>query len=303
MDTRSPILYVCRVIRLTLACETGILVTLKKILPYTILILLGHYLNAQDSPVKNEKTIAGVFQGEPIYIKNPYDRVSRQFCVSEVYLNDRKLDLNYKLSALKVSFDGTDLFTPVSVKVVHRDSTCTSEFVNPMAILFHSSYKYLSVSVADSGLYWTTEGEREAGTYLVEKLQLGIWVDEAEIPAKGTFEFASYVHYPAYEEGPNKYRIKYDFGGGYRYLYSNEVEYQHYLDPVTFEPAVTNNRVYLSRSAYFEVFDQKGDMILSGTGKEIDIRFIRPGDYVVYFDNRQPGTFRRNKIQPPRDNR
>ena len=275
---------------------------MRKILPIIICLWMGYGLSAQETIPRHEKTIAGVFQGEPIYIKNPYDRITRQFCVSEVYLNDRKLDLNYRLSALKVSFRGTDLFTPVSIRVVHRDSTCKSDFVNPNAILFHSSYKYLSVSVADSGLYWSTEGEREAGTYLVEKLQQGIWVEEAEIPAQGKFEFASYVHFPFYEEGPNKYRIKYDFGGGYRYLYSTEVEYQHYLDPVTFQPAVTNNRVYLSRSAYFEVFDQKGAMILSGTGKEIDIRYIRPGDYVVYFDQRQPATFRRNKIQPPRDN-
>ncbi len=278
------------------------MVTLRKILPILLLFSLAWSANAQLATDKNDKTLAGVFQGEPIYIKNPYNRETRQFCVADVYLNGSRLDLNYQLSALRVTFEGTDLFTPVSIRVVHRDSVCTSEIVNPLAVLFHSSYKFLNVYAADSGVYWTTEGEREVGTYLVEKLQNGIWVDEAEIPSKGKFESASYVHYPFYEVGPNKYRIKYDFGSGNRYLYSEEIEYQHYLDPVTFQPAVTNNRVYLSRSAYYEVFDAKGDMILSGTGTEIDIRFIRPGSYVVYFDNQQPGSFRRNKIQPPRDN-
>ena len=256
---------------------------------------------AQAPVRKNQKTLAGVFQGEPIYIKNPYNQANREFCVSDVFLNDRRLDLNYRLSALRVTFEGTDLFTPVSIRVIHRDSTCTPEIVNPMAVLFHSSYKFLNVYAADSGLYWTTEGEREIGTYQIEKLQEGNWIHEAEIGSEGKFEFASYVHYPSYEEGPNKYRIKYDFGSGNRYLYSEEIEYQHYLDPVTFKPTVTNNRVFLSRSAYYEVFDAKGAMILSGTGTEIDIRYIRPGNYVVYFDKQQPGSFRRNKIQPPRD--
>ncbi len=278
------------------------MVTLRKILPIFILFSLVWDAMAQLPEAKNEKTLAGVYQGEPVYIKNPYNRDSREFCVSDVYLNDQRLDLNYRLSALRVTFEDTDLFTPVSIRVVHRDSLCSSEIVNPLAVLFHSSYKFLNVYAADSGIYWTTEGERVIGTYLVEKLQNGIWIDEAEIPSKGKFEFASYVHFPFYEVGPNKYRIKFDFGSGNRYLYSEEIEYQHYLDPVSFQPAVTNNRVYLSRSARYEVFDAKGDMILSGTGKEIDIRFIRPGSYVVYFDKQQPGSFRRNKIQPPRDN-
>lgn len=278
------------------------MVTLQKILPILIFFSFAWSADAQLPMDKNEKILAGVYQGESIYVKNPYNRESREFCVSDVYLNDRRLDLNYQLSALRITFDGTDLFTPVSIRVVHRDSTCASDIVNPMAVLFHSSYKFLSVYAADSGLYWSTEGEREIGTYLVEKLQGGIWVDEAEISSEGKFESATYVHYPFYEVGPNKYRVKYDFGSGNRYLYSEEIEYQHYLDPVTFEPAVTNNRVFLSRSAFYEVFDAKGDKILSGTGTEIDIRFIRPGTYVVYFDNQQPGSFRRNKIQPPRDN-
>lgn len=278
------------------------MVTLRKILPILFIFSLAYSSEAQSPDLQYENVIAGVFQGEPIYIKNPYNRETRTFCVSDVYLNDRRLDLNYRLSALRVTFEGTDLFTPVSIRVMHRDSTCTSEFVNPLSVLFHSSYKFLNVYAADSGLYWTTEGEREVGTYIVETLQNGIWVEEAEIPSKGKFEFASYVHYPTYEVGPNKYRIKFDFGNANRYLYSQDVEYQYYLDPVTFQPTVTNNRIYLSRSAHFEVFDAKGDMILSGNGTEIDIRFIRPGSYVVYFDNQQPGSFRRNKIQPPRDN-
>lgn len=289
--------------QLTLAQQKGtLLVTLRKILPILIFFSISWSVCGQSPSVKNENTLAGVFQGEPIYIKNPYNKDTREFCVSDVYLNDRRLDLNYRLSALRVTFEGTDLFTPVSIRVVHRDSVCTSEIVNPLAVLFHSSYKFLNVYAADSGIYWTTEGEREIGTYLVEKLQNGIWVDEAEVGSEGKFELASYVHYPMYEVGPNKYRVKYDFGSGNRYLYSEEIEYQHYLDPVTFQPAVTNNRVFLSRSAYYELFDAKGAMILSGTGTEIDIRYIRPGNYVVYFDNQQPGSIRRNKIQPPRDN-
>ena len=133
----------------------------------------------------------------------------------------------------------------------------------------------------------------------MEKLDNGVWIEQEELPAEGKFESAGYLHRPIFEEGPNKYRIKYDFGTG-RYLYSREVEYDHYPDPVTFEPFTTNNKLKLSRSAFYEVFNQKSELVVSGSGVEVDVRFLRPGDYVIYFDKKQPGSFRRDNRPPPR---
>jgi len=264
-----------------------------------VFVFLSFLFPPQDLTSGMEKTLVGVYQGEPIFIQNPYQSEKNQFCVAAVYVNDRKVDLNYRLSALKVDFKGTDLFTPVSIKITYRDSLCSPEFVNPRAVFFHTSYKFLSIELSDSALYWTTEGERETGIYTVEKLQDGIWIDQEVVSAEAKFEFTEYIHYPQFEEGPNKYRIKYDFGNG-RYLYSSEVEYEHYPDPVEFEPFNTNNKLTLSRSAYYEVFNQKSELVLSGTGIEVDVRYLRPGDYVIYFDRKQPASFRRNKQPPPR---
>ncbi|MEM9328103.1 MAG: hypothetical protein AAGA85_20720 [Bacteroidota bacterium] len=246
-----------------------------------------------------EKTIVGVYQGKPLYVKNPYNKTSKQFCVSEIQVNNRRLDLNYRLSALKVSFQGTDLFTPVTVRIFHQDSLCSPEIVNERSIHFHSSYKFLVTSLTDSALYWRTEGEREIGTYAVEKLDGGVWVEQESFKSQGKFEFAEYVFYPELDIGPNKYRVKYDFGTG-RYLYSREAEYEHYPDPVKFKPVTTNFKLNLSRSAFFEVYNQKSELVLSGTGTEVDVRNLRPGDYVIYFDRNQPETFRRDHRPPPR---
>ncbi len=246
-----------------------------------------------------EKTLVGVYQGKPLYIKNPYNKDSKEFCVYEIRVNDRRLNLNYQLSALKVGFEDTDLFTPVTVKIFHKDSLCTPDIVNESSIHFHSSYKFLVTSLTDTALYWRTEGEREIGTYIVEKLDGGIWIEQQSTQAQGKFEFAEYVFYPELDIGPNKYRIKYDFGTG-RYLYSHEAEYEHYPDPVKFYPVTTNFKLNLSRSAIFEVFNAKSELVLSGTGTEVDIRNLRPGDYVIYFDKNQPEVFRRDQRPPPR---
>lgn len=265
------------------------------------LLIMSLFLLPQDSVTGKtyEKVEIGVYQGDAIFIKNPYSSMMNDFCIQEVSLNSRKLNLNYKLSALKLGFENTDKFTPVTIKITYKDSLCIPEIVNPNAIFFHSSYKFLSIDLSDSALYWTTEGERELGNYTVEKLQDGIWVEQESIPATGQFEFSEYIFRPFFDVGANKYRVKYNFGNR-KYLYSREAEYEHYPDPVTFDPTTTNNKLFLSRSAFYEVFNQKSEMILSGTGTEVDVRKIRPGDYVIYFDKRQPASFRRDNRPPPR---
>ncbi len=132
-------------------------------------------------------------RGSLFFIQNPFRPELGKFCVEGVFLNDRKLDLNYRLSALKIDFKETDLFTPVSIRIEYSDSLCSPEFVNTQAIFFHSSYKFLSVNLSDSALYWTTEGERETGIYTVEKLENGIWIDQEVVPAEAKFEFTEYT--------------------------------------------------------------------------------------------------------------
>ncbi|MBV6644010.1 MAG: hypothetical protein KI790_01095 [Cyclobacteriaceae bacterium] len=258
---------------------------------YSILLFL--FLGVQQPPApKNETTLIGVFQGVSLFIQNPYNSDSKEFCVKKVYVNNQLQPLNYKLSALKLDFLQSDLYTPVTIKIVARDSICQPQIINPDAVLFHTSYKFTSMSLSDSVFTWQTEGERESGTYFIEKLQTGIWVTEEEIPAQGRFEEAKYLYFPALDEGPNKYRIKYEFGNG-KYLYSQEIEYEFYPEPVKFKPQATNTTIYLSRAAAYEVYNQKGNLVLSGRGLEIDVRRIRPGEYIVYFDGKDPGVFRR----------
>ncbi len=256
------------------------------ILPFVLFIL-----GSQD-PVEVE--VIGVYQGKSLFIQNPYRPTTKSFCVRSIYVNNERQELNYDLSALKLDFEKNDLYTPVTIRIISDDSLCNPIIINPDAIFFHTAYKFTDVTLSEAGLSWTTEGERETGNYIVEKLQNGIWIDIHSEKAKGTFEKAEYAFLPILDEGGNKYRVKYEFGNG-KYLISNEADYDHYPEPVTFTPKKTKRMIRFSRAAHYEIFDQNSKLVLSGEGTEVDVSKLWPGDYVIYFDGRDPGIFTKER--------
>lgn len=233
--------------------------------------------------VKGQETaLTGVYQGNSLYIKNPYDAATDQFCIESISINKKEIDLDLKLSAIKLNFKNVDLFTPVAVKIRHKEG-CKPRFINPESILFHSSFKFDSLFITDSLLMWRTKGDSREGVYLVEKLADSYWDEVSTVNAKGDFEGADYVYFPSYDEGGNKYRIKYSLPNG-RFLYSQELEIYHYNEPITFSPKSVTDKITLSRHSDFEIMDAEGNVILSGSGREIPLRRLKKGDYRIYLE-------------------
>lgn len=255
---------------------------------YATSLLKGQVLN-----LTYEQKLAGVFKGKPLFIQNPYNPQTKQYCISSIEINGNAYQTNLKKSAVIIGFNNFSLYSPVNIKIVHKDSTCTPIIINPDAVLFHSFFRFNEIYISDSLLYWDTKGERGEGGFLVEKLDNGIWIEQELVKAKGEYNGAKYQHFPKLEEGANKFRIKYEFPEGSRtsHLYSMEVEYDHYPEPVTFTPKSTKMKLKFSRSASFKIYDANTKQVMEGHGVEADVRRLRRGQYVIYFDDRDPGTF------------
>ena len=264
-----------------------------KILVYIGSVMMLVLCAQSQVPYKTETNLAGVFQGKSLFIQNPFNNTDRKFCVQMIYINEKPLEINYRLSALKLDFDGHDLYAPVKVRVEHRDTLCSPIIINPEAILFHTIFRFVSVNLTDSTLTWQTKGENGVGTFEVERLSNGIWIDQQVLPATGRYEGASYTFIPNLEEGSNKYRIKYNFPRGSRtkFLFSWELEYDHYPDPIEFSPKSAKTRLYLSTTTHYEIYNADRKLVLEGQGKEIDVTVLRQGQYVIYFNGKDPGTF------------
>ncbi|MFY0605263.1 MAG: hypothetical protein JXR10_01020 [Cyclobacteriaceae bacterium] len=249
------------------------------------LVLISCCLSAQI-----EKTqVAGVYQGKTLFIQNPYEPRSKSFCIESIEINGRQLAFNKKSSAVKIDFDNIDLNAPVHILIVH-DEQCAPIIINPDAINFHSIFSITQIDFQDSVLVWNTVGEEESFRYTVEKYKLGIWEEMKQYPSQGQFGGSQYVHYPLLDEGANKLRVRCEMGDG-SYILSDEVDFHFYAEPVTFTPFATSTSIKLSRNATYEIFDAGGTLVMTGEGITIDVSSLRKGDYVVYFDKKDPGMF------------
>ena len=257
------------------------------------MVLCSNFLATSQDTTVWETNIAGVYQGKTLFIQNPYNRVNKSFCIEKILVNNEPLLLNYRLSAIKLDFEEYDLFTPVNVTIVHGDSVCSPIIINSEAILFHTIFRFESISLTDSALVWQTKGEIGRGMFYVEKLENGFWNEKERIDATGIYEESNYSYFPYLEEAANKYRVKYEFPSGSRtkYLYSTEVDFDYYPVPVEFNPHSAKTRLFLSRASQYEIYDDSSKLVLTGKGQEIDVTVLRRGRYVIYFNGKDPGTF------------
>lgn len=262
-------------------------------LSLSICLMCFYWIVFGQRNVQMETTLTGVFQDRTLFIQNPYNRHTKEFCIEEVIINGRHIDANYNFSAIKIDFDGFDSYTPVNIKLIHKDSTCRPAIINPDAILFHTIFRFAEISLSDSVLYWYTKGERGIGQFEVEKLSNGIWIEQEVMQGTGQYSGEAYSYYPTLDEGANKYRVKYIFpqGGRVSYLFSREVELEFYPERVTFTPKSPFEKITFSRPANYEIYDKNNTLVLDGSGVEADVRTLRRGDYVIYFNGKYPGSF------------
>lgn len=245
-------------------------------------------LIAQD--IQNEIFYTGVYQGKPLFIQNPYLLETKGYCIREITINRKRVNINYEVSALLLDFEEVNKFSPVSIHIVYSDSTCVPILLNPESIRYHSVFSFEKIVVTDSSLVWRARGEGDEASYEVEIFDLGDWEVVNLRKSNGDYSRSEYTYFPVYEEGTNKFRIKYTSKNGT--LYSEEIEHVFYPEPITFERK--GNTLVLSRSCSYVITDEKNTEVMYDAGKEIDITALKHGNYYILFNDTQSELFRKN---------
>ncbi|MCS6822884.1 MAG: T9SS type A sorting domain-containing protein [Cytophagaceae bacterium] len=228
--------------------------------------------------------LSGTYQGKNIYVQNP-SLGADNFCVTEVLVNDIKVNQNIKSSAFEIDLSHLKMNDPVTIKLIHKDE-CKPKILNPQVIKSSSSFTFNSFQVTEEHMTWSTKGEKKDGKMIVEHFLYNSWQPIKELPAKGGVLINNYdidvrnVHHSSI----NKYRIKYVEPDG-QVIYSNIVEYTSKVEKVTFYPTRVSDKITLSREADYEVLDAYGTSVKKGRGKEIDISNQPSGVYYLNVDN------------------
>ena len=244
-----------------------------------ILLLLTVKLNA------SEIILEGIYQGENLFVQNPFGLSDKEFCITEIQVNGEIVTSNPKISALEVDLSGFEINDPLVIKILHHDN-CIPHILNPRVVVFKREFKFLSVLATQDHIQWITLGEKGNGEHTIERLEESEWRELDKVQLKGGFDVNEYKQGVIHNVGRNKYQIRMTDVTGQEIL-SQEFEFLIDKPPITFSPVRVTDRITLSEKAFYEVLDLEENQITKGTGRVIKLKGLPPGEYYINIEGKR----------------
>ncbi len=258
---------------------------MRKILLYALTGLaafvgLTHNINAEELVIK------GTYQGENIYVKNPFAPSGIGFCAYEVTVNGMITtdEINSSAFEIDLSVYGFKIGDDVNIVIRYKDD-CTPMVLNASALQVQKPAKFETVSVKDGTLHFTTSGETGSLPFVIEQFRWNKWVKVGEVRGKGHNQTNTYDVKVRTHSGPNKFRVRQTTGNRKVQSYSREVVAIVTTPKITFK--TSSNEVTFTGETMYEVYDQFGGIVFKGYGKSINISTLAKGKYYLNYDNSQ----------------
>ena len=252
---------------------------IRKIIFLFLLIIASSYC------YPGEILIKGNYYGFNLYVNNP--SVGNGFCVIKVLVNDKETKDEIRSNAFEVDLSLLNLKIgdPVTIVIKHKDE-CTPFIANPKALQKTESVSFTAAKVDKNGkLVWGITGEMPDDVFIVEQFRWNKWVKCAEVSTSDTTSKNMYAFDIVPHFGLNQFRVvRNDVNGNP--VYSKVVKYISRTAEINLESAKVSDKLVFSAESQYEIFDLKGNFIIEGFGKEVDVSDLEKGKYWVNFDNK-----------------
>jgi len=248
---------------------------------FLVFTLISYTLSSQ------ELTVSGIYQGENLFVMNPFASSGVGFCVYEVTVNGSVTtdEINSSAFEIDLSVFQLKLGDKVDVVIKHKEN-CTPKVLNMEVLKPKSTFKVLDIAYdrKTGSLNWTSTGEKGSLPYEVEQYKWKKWVNVGKIDGKGTSGNIEYSVKVTTHSGINKFRIKQiDFSEKPRY--SQETTYRSLDTEVKFSPEKPKSDITFTAVTDYEIYDFYGRLIKKGRGANVDIKNLKKGDYFLNWDN------------------
>ncbi len=259
---------------------------MKKYLVTVIVILFTVSAHAANTEIK----LSGIYQGENLYVMNPFASDGVGFCIYEVLVNGKTTtdEINSSAFEIDLSIYGFNLGDKVDVIIRHKDD-CTPQVLNPEVLLPKSTFNIENIALNKAGtITWITSGEVGSLNFYVEQFKWNKWVRVATVKGVGTPEIHKYSAKVHFTSGLNKFRVKQvDYTKKPRL--SQVVTYKNLAPAVTFKPGdgqKTSKELKFSAPTEYEIFDFYGQLVKRGYGSVVDVSSLKSGTYFLNYDNK-----------------
>lgn len=230
-------------------------------------------------------TLEGTYQGDNLYVQNPYSSNTNNFCVSEVLINGKPMESDQlNSSAFEIRMGNLTIGDYVKIELKH-DITCKPRVLNANTLRSKSTFELVSIKVEGNTLKWTTKNESNYEPFVVERFKNSKWVPIDTIVGKGPDGFNNYSLEVVHYSGRNRYRVKQkDLQQG-RWKFAMPVEYFNEREPITFYPKRVSKEINFTDRAEYEIYDSFGSLVKKGIAETVDLSDIEPGIYYINLDN------------------
>ena len=245
----------------------------------TLLFTLSIAVNSQNVDLR------GTYQGENLYVQNPFASSGVGFCIYEVTVNGMTTTDEINSSAFEIDLTvfGFDIGEEISVSVKCKES-CTARVLNPDVLKPRATFEIIKINVEGSNVVWTTRNESGAIPFHVEQFKWNKWVTVGEINGKGHWEENSYSAPVRFHSGENRFRIRQTDSRNVS-KYSKEVKIRSKVQPVTYS-IEKNSQVVFSQPTMYEIYDYYGRIVFKGVGDAVNISSLERGRYYLNYDNK-----------------
>jgi hypothetical protein len=247
---------------------------------------------------ENEIVLEGTYQGENLYVQNPFASSGVGFCVTNVLINGQQSIDEINSSAFEIDFSSYQLTkgSSVEIKIEYKED-CSPRVLNPDVLKPSSTFTIANMSVTPDGSFsFSTTNESGQLPFVIEQKRWNKWITLATVEGKGSTEINNYSIKLNPHSGRNVFRIKQtDFTRKSRYSQEKKlirssvkevfIANENLLkieDLVSFKDG-SGNEV----STLYEVYSNKtGALVKKGFGANVNVSELSKGDYFVMYDNK-----------------
>ena len=237
------------------------------------------------SSFSQEIKLKGIYQGDNLYVMNPFSSSGVGFCIQEVRVNNRVSTDEIASSAFEIDFSQYHLKmgSPIEVIIKHKEG-CIPKVLNPNVIQAKSTFRISKIEVGrDKVLRWASTNETGALDFIVEQHRWNKWVKIGVVKGKGGTTANKYAFKISPHSGQNKFRVK-QVDHSKKARYSPNAIYRAMTPQITFKKS--GNTIKFSRATMYEIYDYYGNIVKKGNADSVDITKLKAGNYFLNYDNK-----------------
>lgn len=234
----------------------------------------------------DEIVLEGTFQGDNLFVKNPFAPSGVGFCVYEVTVNGLTTTDEINSSAFEVdlSLYGFQTGEALTVEIKYKEG-CKPMVLNPEVIKPRATFETVSIEVKNDAINWQTTKEAGSLNFEIEQFRWNKWITIGSIKGSGKVEGGIYTTPVRIHSGQNRFRVKQtDYRG--KPKYSQETTITSPKPAVTFTPSRVDEILTFSAPTMYEIYDVYGGIIFKGYGKEVKVSGLQKGKYYLNMDNK-----------------